>query len=310
MTTSTPQVGYPFTDSIAIKCNQCDSLSTTTKYGSCKNCGAPVENKAIFESFPKPISFYIPFELEHRDAKDQFKLWLKRKWFLPNDLNSKKIEYRSFNGYFVPFWTFDLQTYIEYTGEKGIDYTVEKSYRTHENGEWVTKTKTVTKTRWYDAEGQFRKLFSNIFTPAIASTDQKLLEKLSPWEFQNQREFIPGNEDKFRIKAIETTENDALEVVKSNLKNQIIDLINRDIGGDRQRIDELFISYESISSDLILLPVYICSYEFKKKKYQLLINAKTGEVQGQRPYSIIKIILFTFLMVTILIIGLILAQQR
>jgi hypothetical protein len=38
------------------------------------------------------------------------------------------------------------------------------------------------------------------------------------------------------------------------------------------------------------LPIYISVYKFKKKVYRFLVNARTGEVQGERPYSVWKII--------------------
>ena len=39
----------------------------------------------------------------------------------------------------------------------------------------------------------------------------------------------------------------------------------------------------------VLLPVWIAAYRFKGKVFQVLINARTGEVQGERPYSLWKI---------------------
>ena len=42
---------------------------------------------------------------------------------------------------------------------------------------------------------------------------------------------------------------------------------------------------------LMLLPLWIASYLYAGKTYQVLINANTGEVIGDRPYSKIKIAL-------------------
>ncbi len=39
----------------------------------------------------------------------------------------------------------------------------------------------------------------------------------------------------------------------------------------------------------ILLPMWICSYRYRDKIYRFLVNARTGEVQGQRPWSWVKI---------------------
>jgi hypothetical protein len=39
----------------------------------------------------------------------------------------------------------------------------------------------------------------------------------------------------------------------------------------------------------LLLPVWMGAYRFQAKVYQVLVNAQTGEVQGERPYSSVKI---------------------
>jgi hypothetical protein len=39
----------------------------------------------------------------------------------------------------------------------------------------------------------------------------------------------------------------------------------------------------------VLLPLWLSAYRFRGKIYRFLVNARTGEVQGQRPYSPIKI---------------------
>lgn len=42
---------------------------------------------------------------------------------------------------------------------------------------------------------------------------------------------------------------------------------------------------------LLLLPLWIASYVFGGKTYQVLVTANTGEVVGDRPYSKVKIAL-------------------
>jgi hypothetical protein len=40
-----------------------------------------------------------------------------------------------------------------------------------------------------------------------------------------------------------------------------------------------------------LLPVWMLAYRYKGKSYQVVVNAATGEVQGDRPWSAWKIAL-------------------
>ena len=67
--------------------------------------------------------------------------------------------------------------------------------------------------------------------------------------------------------------------------------VRRDIGGDHQRIATLNTKHSDISFKHVLLPMWICSYRYREKVYRFLVNARTGEVQGKRPWSWVKITL-------------------
>jgi hypothetical protein len=62
-----------------------------------------------------------------------------------------------------------------------------------------------------------------------------------------------------------------------------------DIGGDEQRVTSVDTRYSDITFKLVLLPVWIACYLHGGRTWQVLINGRTGEVIGQRPYSAIKI---------------------
>jgi hypothetical protein len=63
----------------------------------------------------------------------------------------------------------------------------------------------------------------------------------------------------------------------------------RRIGGDEQRIHSLDSHYSAITFKHLLLPTWMMAYQFHEKAYQVMVNAVTGEVQGERPYSWVKI---------------------
>jgi hypothetical protein len=65
--------------------------------------------------------------------------------------------------------------------------------------------------------------------------------------------------------------------------------VRRDIGGDEQRIDHVETATSNETFRHLLLPVWIGAYRFQGKVFQVVVNARTGEVQGERPYSAIKI---------------------
>ena len=74
--------------------------------------------------------------------------------------------------------------------------------------------------------------------------------------------------------------------------------MRNDIGGDEQMIESLSTNYADVTFKHLLLPVYAGAYRYNGKTYQIMVNGRTGEIQGERPYSFWKIAL---LVVTILI---------
>ncbi|HEV8203875.1 MAG TPA: hypothetical protein VGP98_06540 [Pyrinomonadaceae bacterium] len=74
--------------------------------------------------------------------------------------------------------------------------------------------------------------------------------------------------------------------------------MRNDIGGDEQMIESLSTNYSDVTFKHLLLPVYAGAYRYNGKTYQIMVNGRTGEIQGERPYSFWKIAL---LVLTILI---------
>ena len=69
--------------------------------------------------------------------------------------------------------------------------------------------------------------------------------------------------------------------------------VRSDIGGDEQQITSLNTTYSEVKFKHLLLPLWISSYRYNEKIYRFVINARTGEVNGDRPWSWIKITLAT-----------------
>ena len=102
---------------------------------------------------------------------------------------------------------------------------------------------------------------------------------------------------------------EGFENAKDVMAGPIENKIERDIGGDRQRIHHRNTDYRNLTFKHILLPVWISPYRYNNEVYRTVINARTGEVQGERPYSWIKITL-AILAVLAVIIGLVIVFNK
>ena len=81
--------------------------------------------------------------------------------------------------------------------------------------------------------------------------------------------------------------SEARQIMKDRLE---ADVKNR-IGGDTQQISSMKTQHNTITFKHLLLPVWLLAYRYQEKTYQVCVNAATGEVQGERPYSLAKIAL-------------------
>ena len=63
---------------------------------------------------------------------------------------------------------------------------------------------------------------------------------------------------------------------------------------------------------LIILPVWICAYQYNNKTYQFVINGQSGRIGGEKPYSWVKITFAVLLAIAVIagVVFIIDAQQN
>lgn len=280
--------GAPTQEVTIVECNGCSAETTfdpKVSSDQCPYCGAPIVIRDAHSETLIRAESLLPFGVNEKEAFDTFKTWLNKLWWAPNDLKKYATQKELFVGMYMPYWTYDADTYSAYTGLRGDNYT--ESYTVTINGQ--TQTRTRVKTRWSPAAGNVHVNFDDTLVRASDSLPIKLLHKIEPFDLENlvpyNDKFITG----FRTEKYQIGLEDGFEMAKTKMKPQITSAAKRDIGGDMQKVTTLNSKYENITFKHVLLPVWISSYMYEQKTYRFLINARTGKVQGERPYSKIKI---------------------
>ena len=130
------------------------------------------------------------------------------------------------------------------------------------------------------------------------------MDELTPWDLPQLKAYDSRFLSGFQAETYQVELPSAFEEAKSMMSNEIRSAICRQIGGDHQRISSVNTSYSQVTFKHVLLPIWISSYRYQKKIFRFLINGRTGEVQGERPYSWIKItptVLISLLVVALLV---------
>lgn len=283
-----------------VECQNCGAhltLAENVVSDKCPFCGSVfVVTNTISETQIKPGSL-LPFNIDKKKAFEGFKKWIKDLWFAPNDLSKKMTDIKELSGIYVPYWTYDADTHSIYQGKRGDDYYVTETYTEMVNGRSVTRTRSVRHTRWRSVSGQLDKFFDDVLVVASKSVTTKYVNELEPWDLKN---LVPYDEkylSGFRAETYQVDLKDGFGVAKSRMESSIESSIKSQIGGDHQIIFSKSTEYSNITFKHILLPIYISAYKYKNKVYQILVNARTGEVQGDRPYSAWKIFFFSLIII-------------
>jgi len=289
-----------------VKCEQCGaSSSVDPKIRSeyCPYCSAPLIISSAHDELMLQPKYILPFKLEKNEAQNLFTKWINKLWFAPNKLKKATLNFEHFKGVYIPYWTYDSDTESYYTGQRGTYYYVTETYSTTVNGKSVTKTRQVRKTRWTSVSGQVSVMFDDVLIVASRSLPDEYVYALEPWDMNNLVPYDSKYLSGFVTEKYQVGLKEGFEPAKVKMDGAIRDEIRRDIGGDDQRILQVSTDYKNIKFKHILLPVYVSAYRYGEKLFRFLVNARTGEVQGERPLSWQKIAFASA--VGILIIGVI-----
>ncbi len=273
-----------------VSCGSCGATVTfsgTLTSSECAYCGSPTQREGAHRGENRvPVDGVLSFQVKREKARANLKEWVTSRWFAPNEFLKRGVEGR-FNGVYMPYWTFDTMTANSYRGERGEHY-----YVTVGSGDNKRRQR---RTRWYSANGSFQRFFDDVLVCAAIGLPKKQVQALEPWPLQK---CLPFNQETLAGYLAETYKvslKDGFGEARGRIDSALRKEVRRRIGGDEQRIRHVSTQYNTLTYKHLLLPVWLLAYKYKEKPYRVVVNAATGEVQGERPYSWIKITLTVLL---------------
>ena len=290
---------------IALRCGSCGAqvvLAEGVTADRCSFCDNPLVAQAQSRQLIQPKGV-LPFAIDAKTARGSFERWLGSLWFAPGDL-AKRTEGEALDGVYIPFWTFDTETESFYTGQRGEHYYVTQMQTVRRNGREVTERRQVRRTRWHPASGVVWVHFDDVLISGSQTLPAALVGRLEPWDLQALVPFDERFMAGFRAECYQIDLEAAFDNAKKVMQQKIRNACVRDIGGDEQRVHSVSTQHYRVTFKHVLLPLWISAYRYGPKTFRFVINARTGEVQGERPYSWLKIgltVLGVLLLVALLV---------
>ncbi len=249
----------------------------------CPYCATPIQRDDVQDA-PERLALdaVLPLQVGETHARESIEKWINSRWFAPTEFK----KYRtlgSFTSVYMSYYTYDVEATTGYSGRRGDDYTVVVGSGDNQH--------TETRTSWRPVSGVVHDSIRDL--PELANTgmDEKRVRELEPWPVQAAvpytPEFVAGHLSR-------TYDRDPGEVFNTSARPrvdaQVDSSIRYDIGGDHQQISRKQTTFDMLQFMYLLLPMWLLTVNYDGKPFQVLVNGLTGEVQGQRPWSKVKII--------------------
>ncbi|MBJ6371475.1 TFIIB-type zinc finger domain-containing protein [Sedimentitalea arenosa] len=255
-----------------------------THAAECPFCATPVVTDTGTNRHIKPRGV-LPFQLDERSAHAAMTDWLGRLWFAPSGLKEYARKGRRMQGIYVPYWTYDAATTSRYSGQRGTIYYTTRTVV--QNGKRVQQR--VANIRWTPVSGRVARAFDDVLVLASRSLPKSHTDALPPWDLSALEPYQPQYLAGFRAEAYTVDLKEGYQEARAYMARVIERDVRFDIGGDQQRISAIDSDVRGVTFKHILLPIWLAAYKYKGQSYRFVVNGQTGRVQGQRPWSPVKI---------------------
>ncbi len=276
-------------EKISVQCQSCRAISVfdPAKISrSCEFCGstALVPYEQVKDAF-RPESL-LPLKIAEPRARELIRSWYGRQWLAPNGFAAKAMT-DTVKGIYLPYWTFDAKVYARWTAESGTYYYVR------------INNKQVRQVRWSPAAGELSHTFDDDLVGASLGVHAGLLKAVEPFPTSTLVPYDAGYLSGWMVERYQIDLVAASTRSRAQMDAALREMCARQVPGDTHRNLVVTPDYSGQTFKHILAPVWLLSYVYRGKSFQVVVNGVSGSIAGERPWSWIKIALLVLLAVIV-----------
>jgi predicted RNA-binding Zn-ribbon protein involved in translation (DUF1610 family) len=266
-----------------LACEACGAVVTVALDALTSTCAFCGSNRVLARSAAGDVlrpTVLIPFTVDQEQCQTRVKEWLGRGWMHPSELRSVRA-LREMSGIYLPFWTFDARVRAYWKAEVGT----ERTQRYYQDGEW--KTRTVIDWDW--RSGRVQLPINDHLVPGTARLSRVILRKVTPFDLRGLVEYEPSYLAGWQAKTYDVLLQRAWEIARDEMRERAKRACYDDTGSSHVRNFQMTADFADESWRYVLLPVYLASYRFDGRTFQVMVNGQTGTVAGQKPIAWLRV---------------------
>ena len=283
-----------------------DKLSTTfsSHNFNCTGCGASMSYDASAQNLRCPFCGsekldkqsdgriiaprkVVPFTISRERANNTLRGWLGTGWLRPSDLSDAAVVTKMAAVY-VPYWVFRAKTFTFWTAD-------------------TSDTPRGARGDWVPMSGEHRGNYSGVLVGASRALAPNETHALCPFDLAAAVEPEKVDLTNFTTEQFSVQRKYARPLARQGLESLERKAVDERYIPGRSRNVKVNTMLDGLSSEPVLLPVWIVAYRYQDKVYRFLMNGQTGSMTGRKPTSMKKIVLIVVAVVAAAILALICA---
>lgn len=236
---------------------------------ACPFCGSEqLEDRPAGKSLgPNRV---VPFAVDRDSAVVAMRKWLGKGFWRPSDL-SESAAVTKMTAVYVPYWVFTARTFTYWTADS-------------------SKTPFGARGDWVPLSGEHRGQYSGVLIGASSVLTPSETSAICPFDIGQG--ISPSDVDlqEVIVEQFRVQRKYARPLAKRGLENFERQACEQYVPG-RCRNLKVNVRMEGLSSDPVLLPVWVMAYRYQDRVFRFLLNGQSGRATGQAPTSWKKVVI-------------------
>ena len=274
-----------------VKCQSCHAVSVFVDgkvAQRCDFCGSPaiVPHEQMQDAIvPQSV---LPFRISDVQVRESLRKWYGSRWFAPNRLKRAALT-DTLKGVYLPYWTFDAHAHAVWRAEAGHHYYTTEMVR---GPDGRMESRQVQKVRWVPAAGQLQHFFDDELVPGTVGVHAPLLRRVEPFPTTTDLQaYAPEYVRGWTVERYQVDLRRASALSEQQMAQQLRAMCAQRVPGDTHRNLVVDARLDGRTFKHVLVPVWLVSYTYGSRSFQVVVNGHTGKVAGEQPYSWVKIAL-------------------
>ena len=266
----------------------CDGCGASLSYdASAQALRCPFCGSERLESQPEGHQLaarsVVRFYVDRAAATRVLREWLGRGFWRPRDL-SEKAAVTKMTPVFVPYWVFQANTSTYWTADS-------------------SETPFGARGDWIPMSGSHQGTLRGLLVGASATLTPQETAGLCPFDLSAAEPMGRVDLTNWIVEQFRVHRKYARPQARRGMEELEREACRQHVPG-RSRNLQVNVRLENMSSEAMLLPVWMMAYRYKKGTYRFLINGQTGQAHGRAPLSLAKIVAAAAILIAIVALAL------